>query len=502
MRGNRSRELGGWLGALLLATATAAQVASTERAELLFRDGDSLVVALLVRSITEGQPFDWAMSSVLFIPETLAFGMLWMLSRPFDLGVDIVLAAAGALNLVGLYGGIRLAAGRRRDGAAPVAWSLVALAAFCLIAATETSSSRDALELASLQLTTTYYAATVVAVAVSVGIVRRAFDRSGSGRSQPAWLAAVASASVLSNPLFVAWATVPLAAILGVAAVYPTSRRKAVLLLAWLLGGTVVGLLARIPLSPWIANSGTGYAQPGQWPESARYYGDLLAQRLSNPLGVTAAFLVAALLVLAIRQALRAQDAGARVVAASAFVLPLLVTIGAIALGTHAARYLEPALFAPVLALVASPRIMRVSRRAATVLTATVTGVLVVGAGLSVPRIVAAAQHPDPDLTCVTDWVTESGRTGGGQFWTVRLPKLHLDDPSQLVQVDHRLSAYAWLVNRSDFAAGAVTFLIEDAHSTPWQLGSNAVPTETVSCGRYTIHDFAPATLPLGPQHF
>ncbi len=68
---------------------------------------------------------------------------------------------------------------------------------------------------------------------------------------------------------------------------------------------------------------------------------------------------------------------------------------------------------------------------------------LALGGILSIPRLAAAAEVADPDLTCVTDWVDASGRTGAGQFWTVRLPKLHLDDPAQLVQVDHELRGYA-----------------------------------------------------------
>ncbi|MDQ0646398.1 hypothetical protein QFZ53_000594 [Microbacterium natoriense] len=101
----------------------------------------------------------------------------------------------------------------------------------------------------------------------------------------------------------------------------------------------------------------------------------------------------------------------------------------------------------------------------------------------------------------MTDWVTASGRTGAGQFWTVRLPKTHLDDPAQLVQVDHRLNGYAWLVNRSDLDAQAVSFLLQDSQSVQWQLPESAIPEQVVSCGRYTILDFGSRTLPVGPAH-
>ncbi|WP_244632275.1 hypothetical protein [Microbacterium sp. Se63.02b] len=111
----------------------------------------------------------------------------------------------------------------------------------------------------------------------------------------------------------------------------------------------------------------------------------------------------------------------------------------------------------------------------------------------------SAAGAADPDLTCVTAWVDASDRIGGGQFWTVRLPKLHLKDPARLVQVDHELNGYAWLVDRRDFDAGEVSFLVEDAQTVPWHLPVPAVPDEVVDCGRYRILDFGTVTLPLGP---
>ena len=69
------------------------------------------------------------------------------------------------------------------------------------------------------------------------------------------------------------------------------------------------------------------------------------------------------------------------------------------------------------------------------------------------------------------------------------------------MQVDHRLNAYAWLVNRTDFAVGEVSFLVEDSQTVQWDLPVSAVPDEVVDCGRYSILDFGDATLPLGPAH-
>ncbi|KRB37351.1 hypothetical protein ASD93_13590 [Microbacterium sp. Root180] len=506
--------------ALAIAIATVAVVASTPRSELLLRDGDSLVTTLVVRSLAAGQPQDWAMSSVLFVPETAVLGILSL----WGLGSEGTLLVAGVANLVALYGALRLVAGARRPGSAPVAGSLLALAAFALLAVTEASADRDALEPASLLLTTTYYSATVIAAVVAFGLARRGLD--APQRRAHVWvLAGVAAASVLTNPLFTAWATVPLSVVLVVVGLRARRREDppsatsppfatptrvgsaAWMLLAALVAGSAAGFVARVPLSPLIANTGAGYADPSQWAQSLAYYAGLAADRLAEPAGAAAGVLGAVLwawcAVASVMLARRAH-VGAAVAAACGWLVPLLVVVGAIVLGTHAARYLQPVAFAPLLGLAVlpdlAPQRLRLGR---IVLAASTAGALVLAAGLGIPRLVTAASAPDPDLACVVAWTDASGRTGAGQFWTVRLPKAHAADPRALVQVDHEVRGYAWLVNRDDFAVGDVTFLVRDDESVPFALPGGVTEADAASlvdCGRYTIVDFGDRTLPLGPQ--
>lgn len=491
------RELAGWLGAAAVSLVTAGAVASSARADLLFRDGDSMVVAMLARSLLSGEPLDWAMSSVLFLPESAAFTAL---DAAVPVDASGLFAISAVVNLLALYGAIRLTAGRARAGMAPVAWSVLALAVFGVLAMTDVSASREALDLASLQLTTTYYSATVVAAVLTIGIVRRMID----SRALMAWpsigLGVVALVSTLSNPLYAAWATIPLVMLLAIASVSPGLRSRAPVIIAVLLAGTTLGFLSRIPLAAWITKTGVDYIQPGQWHESIDYYGRLVGERMQSPLGVIGLLIAAALIVAAVVRTVRAGDPGSRLVAAMAWVAPVMVVVGAVMLGTHAARYLQPFAFAPVLALVAAPHALRVGDRVRRPAAVMVGVLLLVAGGLSIPRLADAATRPDADLTCVTDWVDASGRTGAGQFWTVRLPKLHLADPSQLVQVDHQLNAYAWLVDRTDFAVGEVSFLVEDSQTVPWDPPQAVLPERVVDCGRYSILDLGTETLPLGPQ--
>jgi hypothetical protein len=512
-----AREVLGAATAVALAVAVVAAVAASARSELMFRDGDSLVTTLVVRSLAAGQPQDWAMSTVLFLPETAVLALLTL----FGLGITGTLALAGVVNLVALYGALRVAAGAAGRARAPTAGALVAFAAFALLALTDNSPSRDSLELASLLTFTTYYSATVVAVVLAVGLARRAFDRVAWG--PVVTLGAVAAASVLTNPLFAVWATVPLGLVL--AGVWAATRsRVALWLIGALVAGSAVGFAARMPLdglfqtTGLIANTGEAYADSTRWAESLGYYGGLVAERWNAPWGAASVVLmlllwgwcIAATVLLTTRRAI-----GAAVAAACGWVMPLLVVIGAVVLGTHAARYLQPVAFAPILGLVILPGLIGVRRVPSNAGGAParrslgnviIVGAVVVAVGLAggpgVSRIAASASAADADLDCVVRWVEQSGRIGAGQFWTVRLAKAHLDDPRALVQVDHQLRGYAWLVNRDDFTVGGVSFLVTDAQSPAFDLpgGVSMTDAETHACGRYTIHDFGRPVLPLGPQ--
>ncbi|GAA1998153.1 hypothetical protein HLA99_13810 [Microbacterium ulmi] len=500
-----ARELTAAVVALGVSLVVVSLVAGSARAELLFRDGDSLLTALVARSVAVGQPQDWAMSTVLFLPELAVFGILSLLGT----GVAGTLALNGVLNLLALYGAFRVVSGSHARARAPIAGALAAFGAFALLAVLESSPSRDALELASLVATTTYYSATVIAAVASVGLVRRVLD-DDARRSWPLWgVAGVAAASVLSNPLFAAWAGVPLVGVLGVIGLRRREPRAGWAIVA-LAAGCAAGFLGRIPLAPLIANTGAGYADPARWAESLAYYGQLAAERWGSSGGPAATALTLGLLSLGVActvvLARRRAAAGVLVVAAVSWAMPLLVVGGAIALGTHAARYVQPLAFGTVLALAVLPELLPQPAgravRAAPLVAGIASALVVVGALASVPRLAHAVSHPDPDLACVVDWVDASGRTGAGQFWTVRLPKARVSDPRTLVQVDHRLDGYAWLVDRDDFSVGRVTFLVLDAQSPAFDLpGATTLDdADLVSCGRYTIADFGEPGLPLGPQ--
>lgn len=491
----------GWGVAAAVSIGVAGVVASVS-STLLFTDGDSLIVAMVVRSLALGQPQDWAMSPVLFLPEIAVYGLLSLLG--FGLRATIVLNAV--VNLLALYGAIRVVAGRARPRRAPVTGSLVAFGLAATLALLEGAAQRDGAQFMTLFTTATYYSATVVAMLLAVGLCRRALE---GARPIPVavGLALIALVSVLSNPLFAVWAVLPLAVVLAIAVVVGRAPWRVA---AWLVGalviGSAVGYLGRGAFAGTIVAQSDNYLRFGQVDRSAAAYGQAIGVMGSTWHGALWVVAVIALWVVAVAGvalAWRRRDAALLMVTGVAAIGPVLVTVGAFAVGTDAIRYLQPWLFLPLAAAAALMAVVFVPTRAV-IRRPLAAGAVVVAVGMlgvGVPTSVAAASAVDRDLSCVDTWVQDSGRTGAGQFWTVRAPKANLLDPTRLIQVDNTLRVYTWLTNRTDAVGAQVTFLVQDAQSPAFQLseGLTTANAEAVSCGRYTIYDFGDRVLPLGP---
>ena len=504
-------EILGAVLALFIAIVVVSHLSDSDRSVLLYSDGDSLLTVLVAHSISVGQPQDWALSSVLFLPEIAVYWLLSLLNQP----VMVTLAINAVVNFLALYASIRYVAGNDRSSSAAVTGSLLAFSTFSALALLESSSDRNSLELASIMATTTYYSATVVGVVLTIGVMRRIADRPRHRvLSRIALLTAMSALSTLTNPIYLAWAAVPLSVLIIVlASAKRLDRRAAYQVLSGLLGGAILGFVGRLPLTDMIANTGVGYVSPSEWRYSADYYSALLVARVESLEGVVALIVVIVLVSIAMGCtviALRRRSAGATLLASASWFGPLTMLVGALVLGTHASRYLQPVLFMPILALVLIPSLLpkhvtSLSRNTVALVGGIVAVGLAAAALTSTPRLIenVTSQESDPSLKCVTDWVNSSERVGGGQFWTIRAPKAYIEDPRQLVQVDEYLNPYHWLVNRADDQRGGVSFLVTDGQSFAFDL-----PVETfdpqakvISCGNYTITDFGERELELGQPH-
>jgi hypothetical protein len=500
------------LVAVLLALVVVVHLTATDRSWMLYYDSETVLPALVRGSVVAGQPQDWALSAVLFIPE---MGLYFAIAA-LGLGIKGTFAAVGVANFLLLYGSLRLmsallrpewARGRRIAGA------LAAFGLVVLLTLFEDSSRWDSFELASLLATSTFYSMTVIASVLSTALAaplarvatrrRRAFLEVG--------LLGVAAVSTLTNPLYLGWEAIPLVLVFALlawrrAVPWRSFGRVATVLAV----GAALGLLGRIPFAPMITKDGPAYANPGNPSGTLIYYARLLLDRTSNLLGSLELIAVLVLLLVAIfvfRRSVAVADGPAGVVAGVAWVAPLVVVVGMVALGGVGTRYFQPVFFAPLGAVLLAPGLFsegslvrRLPRRALTVLVAVVAAASLGASALAALAVRSSAEAMDPDLRCVDTWITASHRTGAGRFWTIRGPKAYLADPRQLVQVDNSFGAYPWLTDRSDYRSQNVSFVLSDAQYPAPALPAAVTdaPRQTVPCGRYTITDFGSEVLTLG----
>lgn len=258
-------ELAGLAVALVLALAALWHMVATARAWILFYDADSVLPALIHNSLTAGQPQDWSLSAVLFLPETT----LYLAISSVVADTRTALALNGILNFLLLYGVLRLgtrlcvpwATRARQVGGAVLAFT--ALAALTLL---DSSGRWDGAELPSLLATTTYYSATVLAMLLTPPLVALTATRGSRWGGRPALaLTGLAAVSTLTNPLYLGWTLIPLSVVLLL-----TWGRRLVALrgagvaIGAIATGGLLGLLLRVPLAGSIPRDSGTYAEPGQ----------------------------------------------------------------------------------------------------------------------------------------------------------------------------------------------------------------------------------------------
>jgi len=381
-------DLLGVLAALLLTLLAVLHLLSTSRSWLLFFDGDSVILPLFERSLQAGQPFEWAMSTTVFLIEIPVYLVLaFLTANPFD-----ALTVNAILNFVALYALIRLIAGLSLPGRGRrfvVAVSLVTFAVPLAAPLLESTTNADSFELFSLLATTTYYYPTVLAMLAAAWLLARMVARdaptettrsvapdASDGPARPAppnvspasaasgnrvallvGLGMLTVVSVTSNPLYGVWTAAPaVVTLLALAGLGRIRWRTALVPAVVLIAGCFGGVLLRKPLAPYLSMDPANYLHLGDILTPLRFYGAAIADMFSRPTGVIELVLLSALgsvtLVAGIA-ALRMRQLPLRrqLLFLLAAVTVLAVAIGSVLVGTNATRYLQPLAFAPLLVL-------------------------------------------------------------------------------------------------------------------------------------------------------
>jgi len=381
-------DLLGVLAALLFALLAVLHLLWTQRSWLLFFDGDSVILPLFERSLQAGQPFEWAMSTTVFLIEIPVYLVLaFLTANPFD-----ALTVNAILNFVALYALIRLIAGLSLPGRGRrfvVAVSLVTFAVPLAATLLESTTNADSFELFSLLATTTYYYPTVLAMLAAAWLLARMVARdaptettpsvapdASDGPARPAppnvspasassgrrvallvALGMLTVVSVTSNPLYGVWTAAPaVVTLLGLAGLGRIPWRTALVPSVVLIAGCFGGVLLRKPLAPYLSMDPANYLHIGDILTPLRFYGAAIADMFPRPTGVIELVLLSALgsvTLVAGLAALRMPQLPLRrqLLFLLAAVTVLAVAVGSVLVGTNATRYLQPLAFAPLLVL-------------------------------------------------------------------------------------------------------------------------------------------------------
>jgi hypothetical protein len=545
-RRRRAVDAIGLLAAVLMTLLALLHLLSTSRSWLLFFDGDSVILPLVERSLQAGQPFEWAMSTTVFLIEIPVYLVLaFVTASPFD-----ALTVNAILNLVALYGLIRAIAGLSLPGRARrfvVAVSLLTFAVPLAATLLESTTNADSFELFSLITTTTYYYPTALAMLAAAWLLARLVERDaptgpatsamapvGSGtvstasdkpatpatsaRSRrrvalPVALGILTVVSVTSNPLFGVWTAAPaVVTLLALAGLGRIGWRTALVPAGILIAGCFGGMLLRKPLAPYLSMDPANYLHIGDILTPLRFYGAALVDMFSRPTGVAELVLLAALgsvTLVAGLATLRMPQLPLRrqLLFPLAAVTVLAVAAGSVVVGTNATRYLQPLAFVPLLVVPAllGEGLDRLRRwtgaaptRAATARPAAVGLLLVVvllggivGSGSAVAATVSRAHLPG--AACLEGWLAGRTLTGAGQFWAIRGLKTYGAPTVHVLQIDEYLNARPWMVNLADYDGAPVSYLIVNDRSAWGEelVDTIGAPRANISCGTYTILDYS-----------
>lgn len=536
---SRWLELAGLLGAILLGAIAAALLLGTPRADNLFFGADSTVMPLVQRSIENGEPFQWRMTSTIFAVEIPVFALVSLVVK----GAFTRVLVSGIVNYVLLYVMLRWiigVIGPRLSRPVKIGAGLVAVAIPALMVALEVTWTVRTVEFASMLLSTSYYYPVLIGMFAAVAMVARMLKVPGRTRAGYAVvLGLITLVIVVSNPLFVGWAVAP---ILVTLALMMLRRRAGVWPVLWPVAvamgvGMAVAVVIRELLGDVVGKGADQYI--GGISTALEYYAEYtIGDSLQTWRGVVEIVLLIVLIAfsvyVAVRGMRRADSAELTFAALVGPVIIVVIVVGTILTGAGAARYLQPLLFAPLIAVVvwvaqraqpgdAGPQAGqaitpegdqpedtgpgRGPGRAVRVGAGVATAALLVGgtvALVDLGRFAADTRYTATD--CLMEWLDGRDITGAGNFWLVRPMLAFGPDTLQLVQMEDAVTPTVWMTNRYDFEQDRkISFILVEQRS--WYPESSSeysdqknfypktlgAPAQIIGCDddEYWIYDYA-----------
>lgn len=510
----RERQLWLWRGIALSGLALLVVMALLHLLQPAWRDvyfynGDSLTLALLMKSLVEGEPFRWVLSSQLFLfPEALIYALCSAVTTSVRSALLVNSAVALLLLYVG-YGLLGRVVLEARDAARAFALLATSLLVLCVLCEVEPRINRQAF--ATLYLFSTYYYGVVLSGLLVLFWIAQALERERNYPQVSPGIAGpllgifvVTGLTYFSDPLFFLQCSAPaLAALCLMYLGRLVSRRTFVWLVVVQVAGLASGSVGRSLCKAYIGNPVAKYFDFRNVAQSLKFLEGMFGGLWRMP----AALLEYGLLVLGVIAAMAAIWLGWRqwchermsktkslrsvdmLVALFALGSPMSSIAGALLTGNPWTRYWLPLAVFPVLALLPLGRRFGCRSYRGLLVVAVLciaTGSAFYGPMLYEHGVPRPSGPMSAGVQCYNRIMSQKPFNTVGGFWMTRALDLYSITGSRSLQVSSDLHVWARMNNRAPYSVLEFNGIVVDRLGKGGRLPNRIYASDVARLGPYS----------------
>lgn len=473
----------------------------TEWANQLYFNGDNITLALVIKSIIDGQPFHWVFSSQTFLfPEGPLFFISYWLSA--DLKTALLTNAYLNLALLGIpiYLLGKKLLPKDQD-------SLISFASFfslcSLTLVLESTPDINASTILTPVFFVTYYSGVIIVSLFGLVLLSK-LPKSNNNHRLFIGLAFILTGGLTysSDPLYLLQVIAPLVTISLVLYVCNQNLRKAwALVFILAISGLIAGLIIRHWTSSYAVASVGSYIDVTKVGQAFTGLFSIIRNSVDQPfhgllwLFWGSLFVIHSICTFIFLNRNGATDKfgfDAKLVHLFCIASPLITISGVLLTGNFYTRYLLPL---PVFTLLGFslilPRI--VSNR---ISVSAISGTLVLASSFFLYVYLTFNREPTPnetDVKCYNTYASRFDLHPVGGFWTSRYLTLYSPSEHQVFQVFNDFKPHNWLSNKIDHTNTSINAVIVDHEIKPFLLNQADTevlgkPTIIYTCQQFRIY--------------
>lgn len=492
---------------LLLAATILLKVQSPEWRDLFFFNGDSITLAMVLRSINEGEPFRWVFSSQNFIfPEAILYFVSYWIAGSYKNALIVNGVANLFLAIVFFWYVCRLILQKEEN-----TWLAVSIAAllFSFFLMMETYPDINGKSIFTLTIFNTYYFGVILSSLLLIALFVKELELRGSSKILYLILFLIVGAfCYASDPLYVLQFAAPFFAVVILILLrgWRSNLRFCIKSITLVAGSLVLGDLVRTGLKQYTVASVDSYLKFEHINVAFNALVDLVATLPSSPWSLllwlvwvlSTCYVGYAFVGALLKSGLNESCRGRILFLGFCFLVPILNITGVILSGNYFTRYFVPLSFFPTIGFCFL--LAEKSRGTNFVyILSLITGCLVLPAYADSKHNQFNESPYEKSLMCYEEVVKLEKIHAIGSFWTSRYLDLYRTTPYRTFQASNDFKPFNWLSNRykyDEYEIGAVVVDKQQnpAHINPQDVERLGPPTRIVSCDNFYIYTYSGET--------